>query len=396
MSRPSERVEFTSPTGHGLVGRLHRPVGRIRGVALFAHCFTCSKDLRATRGITEALAAKGVATLRFDFTGLGESGGALVDSSFSSNIGDLLAAAEWLAENVAPVGLLVGHSLGGAAALMAAARIHSCKAVATIGAPSDPAHVEHLLDAEQVRADGSAVVKLAGREFCIDKAFVDDLTGHGLLEGLSGLGRALLVLHSPQDTTVGIEHARKLFQAARHPKSFVSLDGADHLLSRPEDSVYAGEVIASWASRYAFEPVTPHRAVHRDDVEVYTGDSGFATEVVAHGLHRLRADEPVAVGGTDTGPSPFELVSAGLGACTSMTLRMYADRKKWPLTGVLVHVRHEASGPPGAGRTHRFTREIGIEGALDDSQRARLLEIANRCPVHRMLHGEIEVVTGLE
>ena len=402
MSRPLERIAFQTAAGHDLVGRLHRPVGPIRGVALFAHCFTCSKDLNAARNIAEALTAKGFATLRFDFTGLGQSGGDFADSTFSTDLDDLEAAANWLEEHVGAPSLLVGHSLGGAAVLAVAERLHSVRAVATVGAPSDPAHVEHLFadHADTIHERGCATVELAGRAFDIRKEFLDDLAEHRLLARLKKLGRATLFLHSPQDDTVGVEHARKLFESAWHPKSFVSLDGADHLLSRPEDAAYVGEVIASWASRYAAEAASVPRARRKQDVEVWLGPEGFATDVAVRGLHRFRADEPPSVGGTDTGPTPYELVSAGLGACTVMTVRMYADRKGWPLEGVEAHVRHGkihakdcASCETETGRIDRFERTIRLLGPLDDTQRARLLEIADRCPVHRTLHNEVEILT---
>ncbi len=407
MSRPAEKIAFHSDRGHALSGRLHRPLGATRGVALFAHCFTCSKDLNAARRIAQALAGNGFATLRFDFTGLGQSEGDFADSTFSTDLEDLRAAADWLADTVGAPTLLVGHSLGGAAVLAVAERLDSVRAVATIGAPSDPGHVEHLFaeHADTIEETGSATVDLAGREFEIRQAFLDDLDRHPLVERLPDLDRATLFLHSPQDTTVGVEHARTLFEAAWHPKSFVSLDGADHLLSDAADAAYAGDVIASWARRYAADEVEPPATQHDDDVEVWLGDDGFATDVAVRGLHRLRADEPADMGGTDTGPTPYELVSAGLGACTVMTLRMYADRKGWPLEAVEAHVRHgrihaedcgscgEDGG--GTGKIDRFERDLHLVGDLSDEQRDRLLEIADRCPVHRTLHGPVDIVTNL-
>lgn len=404
MTRPVDKVQFPGADGHQLVGRLHLPVGEPEGWALFAHCFTCSKDLRAARAITQSLTDQGIATLRFDFTGLGESEGEFADTDVSSNVADLVAAAAWMrAQHQAP-GLLVGHSLGGAAVILAAQYLPEVKAVATLGAPSEPVHVAEQFAGHRdtIEAEGSAVVELAGRPFRIQSSFLRDLEDHTLLACLPDLDRALLILHTPQDLTVGIEHAERLYKAARHPKSFVSLDGADHLLSRPADATYAGSVVAAWARRYLDPVARPPSAEHGDDVEVRTGDTGFATTIVTRNRHRLRADEPTSVGGTDTGPTPYELLGAALGACTSMTLRMYADRKRWPLQAITVHVRHAkvhatdcARCETPGGRIDRLERVIVLEGELDATQRQRLLEIADRCPVHRTLHSEVDVVTTL-
>ncbi len=397
------RVTFPSSSGIELAGRLHLPLGRSRGWALFAHCFTCSKDLRAARVMAEALSAQGVGVLRFDFTGLGESEGDFADTHFSSNVEDLLAAAHWLGQAHGPPDILLGHSLGGAAVLAAAAELPSCKAVVTVGAPSDPGHVAHLFAQArpEIEECGEAMVQLAGRPFRVRKSFLEDIAERKLLPKVTALGRALLILHSPQDDTVGVEHAAKLYGAARHPKSFVSLDGADHLLSKPADARYVGKVVSAWVDRYLPE-VSPVDS-HRHDVEAYTGPSGFGTDLVIRDKHHLRADEPKKVGGQDTGPSPYELVSSGLGACTSMTLRMYADRKEWPLEGVLVHLEHgkehvaDCADCPetDAARIDVIERRIELLGPLDDTQRARLLQIADRCPVHRSLHAGVHVRTTL-
>jgi putative redox protein len=387
-------VRFPGASGHELAGLLHRPAGPTVGVALFAHCFTCSKNLNAAKHITQALAAQGFATLRFDFTGLGNSAGDFTDTTFSSDIADIGAAAAFLESTVGAPTLLVGHSLGGAAVYAAAAQIDSVRAVASVGAPSDPEHVAHLFKrhVDTIEEQGEATVELAGRSFCVTKEVLDDLAEHGLLHTVKSLRKAVLVLHSPIDTTVGVDNARHLFEAARHPKSFVSLDGADHLLSRPADASYAGNVIATWASRYAATTAV-EEADHTDDVEVQTED-GFLSEVVFGGRHRMIADEPKSVGGYDAGPTPYELVSAGLGACTSMTLRMYADRKELPLEAVKVHLRHAKQEVEGV-KTDVWTREIELIGDLTEAQRTRMLQIADRCPVHRTLHGSAVIRSTL-
>jgi putative redox protein len=391
---PAQRVSFHNGK-HDLAGRLHLPAGPARAWAVFAHCFTCSKDLRAAREIAEALAGRGVGVLRFDFSGLGQSEGDFADSTFSTDVGDLVAAANWLtAEHAAPT-LLVGHSLGGAAVLKAAVQLPSVRAVATVGAPAEPAHATHLFEEheETIRTDGQATVELAGRPFVISEALLADLEEQSIASCISGLRRALLVLHSPQDNTVGIEQARHIYEAARHPKSFVTLDGADHLLTEPADARYAGQVIATWAERYLGDPVDV--ATHGDDVEVRGGRFGFAQQIVARGAHHLRADEPIGIG-TDTGPTPYELLLAGLGACTSMTMRMYADRKGWPLEEAVVHLKHSKQHATDAAKGAKIDvidKEIELRGDLDATQRARLLEIADRCPVHRTLHSDVVITT---
>ena len=396
---PGEAVTFPGSQGQ-LVGRLQRTAGPPRAYALFAHCFTCGKDLRAVGRIAHALAQQGIATLRFDFTGLGESAGEFADTHFSSNLDDVRAAVDWLAREHQAPQILIGHSLGGAAVLAVAGELESVVAVATIGAPAEPAHVKRLVQdaAPEIAARGEAQVLLAGRPFTIKQAFLDDLERHDLAAQLGSLGKALAVFHSPQDTIVAIENAATIYRAARHPKSFISLDGADHLLSRPADAEYVGSVVAAWAARYL--PADAAEPTH--GVVVRGGKRGFATLISAGG-HPLLADEPASVpGGTDTGPSPYGLLLAGLGACTSMTLRMYADRKRWPLDAVTVRLKHEkihaedcADCETKTGRVDAITRELTVVGDLDAEQRQRLLEIADRCPVHRTLEGEIKIRTEL-
>lgn len=400
----SIRVDFEGSAGERLAARLDMPVGGSpRAYALFAHCFTCSKNLNAVVHIARALNRARIAVLRFDFTGLGESEGDFADTNFSSNVADLVAAARYLEGEHEPPSILIGHSLGGAAVLRAAAEISSTRAVATIAAPADPGHVSHLVASsrEEIETRGEADVEIAGRRFTIRKQFLDDLQAPGMQEAIAGLGRALLIFHSPVDTIVGVENAERIYKAARHPKSFISLDRADHLLVDSEDSVYVGAVLAAWAAKY-IDPA-PGAAAKEGDQEkrvvVRTGPKGYRTEILAAG-HALVADEPVSVGGTDTGPTPYGLLMTALGACTTITVRMYADRKEWPLEGIQVALRHRKVSAPregasgsGGGVADEIAQEVAIEGPLDEVQRARLFEIADRCPVHRTLDRGARIVT---
>jgi putative redox protein len=401
---PSEKMAFTGHRGDRLAARLDRPGGRARAVALFAHCFTCTKDILAAKRIAGRLTAEGIAVLRFDFTGLGHSGGEFANTGFTANVGDLVAAARHLDEVAEAPQLLIGHSLGGAAVIAAAAELPSVRAVATIGAPADPAHVLHnfACSLEEIREKGAAEVTLAGRSFRIARDFVEDVEGQTLEDRLARLRRALLVLHAPRDETVGIENATELFRMARHPKSFVTLDDADHLLRRPEDAAYAAGVIAAWAERYLDVPAREAPAgAPEGAVRVTEADpDGFLQDVRAGADGHLVADEPARFGGTGLGPSPYELVAAGLGACTSMTIRMYARRKEWPLEGVQVDVSHErvhaedcADCETTSGKVDVFRRAIRLDGPLEAAQQAKLMEIADRCPVHRTLESEIRVET---
>lgn len=401
---PTERFQFTGEGGHQLAAALDAPDGPILAYALFAHCFTCGKDVLAAKRIAVALAAKGIAVLRFDFTGLGASEGEFANSTFSSNVADLVRAAAHLRETRAAPALLIGHSLGGAAILAAAGQIPEAKAVVTIAAPSDPVHVTHLFKEriEDIRAQGKVEVQLAGRPFHIRREFLDDIAEHSLAAHIAKLHKALLVMHSPTDDTVGIDNATKIFAAAKHPKSFVSLSGSDHLLSNRRDGAYVADVIAAWAARY-IEPVAAHPDTAsegpRNVVVRETRNSKFQ-QIITSGPHEMIADEPVAVGGEDSGPGPYDFVLAGLGACTSMTMRMYADRKSLPLDRVTVTLKHSkihasdcAECETREGMLDQIDRVIRIEGALDADQRARLMEIADKCPVHRTLHSEIRIVT---
>lgn len=402
----TQRITFENAQGQKLAAKLELPANQHpHNCAVFAHCFTCNKNLTAVRNISRSLTLAGIAVLRFDFTGLGESEGAFEETNFSSNVEDLVAAAKYLEDNYEAPSLLIGHSLGGAAVIFAAAQIASVRAVATIGAPSDPLHVAHLVQSgrDEIEREGKARVSIGGREFTIKKHFLDDLQHKNLPGLLSDLKKALLVMHSPQDTIVGIENASNIYQSAWHPKSFVSLDGADHLLSKTADSQYAGEVIATWAKRYLTMPApdplkTPHQAIAR-----LGGNEGFTTEIQV-GNHGLIGDEPASVGGNDFGPTPYDLVMAGLGACTVMTLQMYARRKGWDLQEATVHLNHgktwaedcEDCETPRKGKIDRFERILELEGNLDEKQRERLLQIANKCPVHKTLHAEVIIDTTLK
>ncbi len=395
--------------GEKLSARLDLPVdGEPAAYALFAHCFTCSKNLRAVTNISRALTQRGIAVLRFDFTGLGESEGDFADTNFSSNVADLVYAARYLEEHYQAPAILVGHSLGGAAVLQAAGELPGVTAVATIGAPCDPEHVSHLFDdaREEIEEKGVARVKLAGRSFTIKKQFLDDLEGQNMQERIRNLKRPLLIFHSPVDNTVGIENAAHIFQSALHPKSFISLDRADHLLNDEADSLYVGAVLAAWARKYIDLPqdnaAAPKLPVEANRTVVQTGAVKYVTDIMANG-HPLTADEPEEVGGGNRGPSPYELLAASLGACTSMTLRMYADRKKWPLEAVTVRLTHQKIHGKDCracetqnARIDQFEREIELLGPLDEAQKQRLLEIADKCPVHRTLHSEVIVNTRLK
>ncbi|MBM2577703.1 OsmC family protein [Jannaschia sp. Os4] len=400
---PTERFTFPGHGGHDLAARLDLPTGERRATALFAHCFTCGKDIAAARRISARLASEGIAVLRFDFTGLGHSGGEFANTTFSSNVDDLVAAAEHLAASGHAPTLLIGHSLGGAAVLRARARIPSVKAVATIGAPFDPGHVTHNFgDAlEAIRRDGAGDVMLGGRKLKIGRGFVEDVAESKLEAAIRDLDAALLVLHAPRDETVGLENATNIFLAAKHPKSFVTLDSADHLVSRADDADYAAEVIGAWAGRYLDlkRPAPPIGAPEGVTRVAEADATGFAQDVTTGAKHHLKADEPAAYGGTDTGPSPYQLLAAGLGACTSMTIRMYARRKKWPLEHVSVDVTHDRmhaqDAESASERIDRFRREVTLEGPLDEAQLARLMEIADRCPVHRTLESGAVVETVL-
>jgi uncharacterized OsmC-like protein/fermentation-respiration switch protein FrsA (DUF1100 family) len=402
---PTERFQFPGSEGQQLAAALELPEGETLAYALFAHCFTCGKDVLAAKRIAVALAAKGIAVLRFDFTGLGSSEGDFANSTFSSNVADLVRAADHLRETRKAPAILIGHSLGGAAVLAAAGQIPEAKAIVTIAAPSDPAHITHFFAdrIEDIRKQGNVEISLAGRPFHIKREFLDDIAEHNLMNHVARLRKALLIMQSPTDDTVSIDNATRIFVAAKHPKSFIALPGADHLLSDRRDGMYAADVIAAWAERYIDAPA-PEAAADpgegpRNVVVRETGKSKFQ-QTVSIGPHSLLADEPVAAGGEDSGPGPYDFVLAGLGACTSMTMRMYADRKSLPLERVTVTLKHSKIHAQDCvecetkeGMLDQIDRTIAMEGALDDEQRNKLMEIADKCPVHRTLTSEIRIIT---
>ena len=403
MPSKRESLKFTGSDGQELAARLQLPLsGKAKAYAIFAHCFSCGKDVVAANRISEALADLGIAVLRFDFTGLGQSKGDFADTNFSTNLDDLEAAADFLRSNYQAPALLIGHSLGGAAVLAVAHKMPEVNAVVTIGAPAEPAHVSHLFDnvTNQIESSGEAEISLGGsRPLRIKKQFLRDLEKYDAKSAIPKLKRALLVMHAPLDTIVGIENAGQIFGAAKHPKSFISLDGADHLLTRREDAAYAAEVIAGWASKYLdIGEEAPLKAA-QGEVVVKQADGKFAQRIAA-GPHAMRADEPRAYGGDESGPTPYDLVLAGLGACTSMTIKMYADRKGWPVDDIevkLIHKKIHASACETCetedGKIDHIHRSIHIEGDLSEEQRLKLLEIADKCPVHRTLHSEVHITT---
>ncbi|MCT7377993.1 bifunctional alpha/beta hydrolase/OsmC family protein [Chelativorans salis] len=408
MTSSTQRLEFAGHSGATLAARLDLPGGPVRAYALFAHCFTCSKDLAAVRSIAAELAREGIAVLRFDFTGLGSSEGEFASTDFSSNVADLVSAADYLRDHYLAPSVLIGHSLGGAAVLAVAKDIPEVRAVVTIGAPADAAHVLKNFGAslEVIDRQGDAEVDLAGRKFRIGKQFVEDVRAQRILEAVAAMRKPLLILHAPRDETVGIENATAIFTAAKHPKSFVSLDTADHLLTQHDDAAFAARVMAGWLSRYIVGDV-PQDRVAIEHVRVSETGAGAYQNTVLAGRHRLFADEPESVGGLDSGPSPYDFLSIALGACTSMTLRMYADRKGLSLGRVSVDVSHAKMHArdcaectdeerDGGARIDRFERVISVEGKISQELRDKLAEIAGKCPVHRTLEAKAKVSTVVE
>ncbi len=400
----TEKVTFKNFKGETLSAKFEKPVdNNFSSCAVFAHCFTCSKNLNAVTNISRALTQNGIAVLRFDFTGLGESEGEFADTNFSSNVDDILAAVSFTEEKFHLPSVLIGHSLGGAAVLIAATKLPKLKAVATIGAPFEPAHVTHHVknNIDEIKTKGEAEVSIGGRPFTIKKQFLEDLEKFDADKKIREIKKPLLILHSPQDLIVGIENAAKIYQAAVHPKSFISLDGADHLLTNKEDSVYAGTMIANWLKKYL--PVQKPQPLETDkQVIVRTSENGYTTDIKTRN-HFLTADEPAEVGGNDLGPTPYDLLLAALGACTSMTLRMYADRKKWNINEIKVHLQHSKTYSTdcdncdsSSSKIDFIERILEIDGNLSGEQKSRLIEIADKCPVHRTLHSQIKVETKLK
>jgi len=405
MAFNTQRLQFAGHSGATLAARLDLPNGPLRGYALFAHCFTCSKDLAAARRIAAELAREGIAVLRFDFTGLGSSEGEFASTNFSSNVADLLSAANYLRDHFLAPALLIGHSLGGAAVLAVAKDIPEVCAVATIGAPADVGHVlknfgTSLAEIEKI---GAAEVDLAGRKFVVRKQFVEDARAQRIKDAVAALKKPLLILHAPLDQAVGIENATEIFLAARHPKSFVSLDKADHLLTDPEDAAFAARVISGWLTRYLAAD-TPQGLAPIEHVGIMETGQGKFQNVAQAGRHRLFADEPESVGGLDSGPSPYDFLAIALGTCTSMTLRLYADHKKLALGRIAVDVSHAKvhardceectqSERGSGGRIDRFERVISIDGDVSEQLRGKIAEIAGKCPVHRTLETVAKIRT---
>jgi uncharacterized OsmC-like protein/esterase/lipase len=399
----SKKITFENSKNITLSGKLELPIDQHPiAYAIFAHCFTCSKDFTAVRNISKALTVHGFGVLRFDFTGLGESDGDFSNTDFSSNIQDLEDVAKYMENELESPKLIIGHSLGGAAAIFAGKNISSIQAIATIGAPASPEHIKHLFKSstEEIKAEGKAIVEIGGRKFSISNQFIEDISKQNMHEIVRSLRKPLLLMHSPQDTVVGIENAAEIFLEAMHPKSFVSLDGADHMLSNKEDSVYAGNLIAQWAKRY-INISEKETLKTQKQVVVRIGNQGITTDILAAG-HSLVADEPIDVGGNNFGPSPYDYLLSSLGACTAMTLRLYADRKQWDLEEVIVHLSHgkdyakdcDHCDEKGSKIDH-IERSIELQGNLDETQKKRLLEIADKCPVHKTLHSELNVKTEL-
>lgn len=400
----SQTIQFKNNKNITLSGRIDLPEDEPPVAwALFAHCFTCGKDLKSIGHICRALTQKKIAVLRFDFTGLGKSEGDFSSSSLTTNIADLLSAAHWLKTHYVQPVILIGHSFGGAAVLQVAEHLHGVKAVVTIAAPYDPQHITHLIGSSlpEITTRGKAKVSIAGKEFTIGKEFVEDLATHQTEQRIKSLDTALLVLHSPVDKIVDIENARLIYQAAKHPKSFISLDKTDHLLTDQDDSIYAGNMIASWVERYLDKKQGAADSVSASDnrVTIRTESGGFFTEIQANGF-ALTADEPLSYGGTNRGPTPYDYLMVALGTCTSMTLQMYARNKKWPLTSAVVRLAHTKVHAQDCqqcetekGKIDRFERELELNGSLTEDQRERLKEIADRCPVHRTIHSEVLIDT---
>ena len=400
----TKKITFLNNEGQQLLGRLELPPNqKPHNFVIFAHCFTCNKNLSAVKNISRALSSNGFGVLRFDFTGLGESDGDFSDTNFSGNVEDLISAAHFLETNYKSPTLIVGHSLGGAAAIFAATKISSIKAIATVAAPSNPKHVQRILQTSvsEIEANGKAIVNLSGRDITIKKQFLDDLKAKSLPKIAKNLRKALLVMHSPQDTIVSIKNAEDIYKLAHHPKSFISLNGADHLLSNKIDSIYVGNVISGWAKRYVNSVEEKQLKTNLQVVASLDSDDSYTTQLKV-GNHYMLADEPLDYGGNDFGPSPYELVSAGLSACTAMTIQMYAKRKGWHIENIEVHTGYGKNHAEdcnhcdeNSAKIDTFNREIKLDSTLDDTQIKRILQIADKCPVHKTLLSKTQIITNL-
>jgi putative redox protein len=398
------KVDFPNKRGEILSGSLELPGATPRTYALFAHCFTCSKDFIAASVIAKTLAKNGIGVLRFDFTGLGNSQGDFSNTNFSSNIEDLISACTFLARKYGEPELLIGHSLGGAAVLKAAQQMEHVKAVVTIAAPGDVQHLTRLFGdgIETIEQKGEANITLEGRSFTVKKQFLDDINGTRLLEGIGSFRKALLVMHAPFDKIVSIDHAEKIFKAAKHPKSFITLDSADHLLSRRSDARYAANVCAAWVDRY-LSAAAEVQEIAEKVVLVHSRKGARFTQDIRTTDHHLVADEPLSSKGSNLGMNPYELLLAGLGACTSMTMKMYADRKGIPLEDVVVELQHEKIHAEDceqceskSGKIDKIFKTIELSGQLSDEQKKHLFEIAEKCPVSRTLKSDIIVESRLK
>tara|TARA_R110002072_G_scaffold172324_1_gene326334 strand:- start:14443 stop:15663 length:1221 start_codon:yes stop_codon:yes gene_type:complete len=401
-----QKIEIKNSNGEILHANLELPANKKAiQYAIFAHCFTCSSSLGIVKHISMELTNFGFGVLRFDFTGLGSSGGDFEDTNFTHNLSDLNKVNQYLADNYEAPSLLIGHSLGGQAALIAASELDNIKAIVTIGAPSDPKHVSHLISngLEEIKSKGKAKVSIGGRPFMIKKQFIEDLEKYNAETVLQNLRKPLLIMHSPQDTIVGIDNAAKIYQNAHHPKSFISLDGADHLLNNKKDSLYVAKTIGTWAERYIIDELPlqekPLSTEGEQVVAHWKSDSGFTTQI-SNNRHTIVADEPVKVGGDDLGFSPYELLNAALGACTNMTLKLYAERKGWPLEEVYTYLTHskqhynDSSGKSeNLGKIDHIQKIIEVKGNLSEDQIKRLIQIAAKCPVHKTLSSSIEIET---
>ena len=396
----SEEVTFRGHGGDLLRGRLELPRGSPDCYALFAHCFTCGKDSIAATRISRLLADEGIATLRFDFTGLGNSDGDFANTNFSSNVDDLRSAIDYLCEEYESPRLLLGHSLGGAAVISLARTSALDFAVVSLCAPYRASHVGHLLSSSraEISEKGVAEVNLGGRKFRIGKTFLDDIDADVDVEERR-LHKPLLVMHAPGDKIVGIENAEQIFRSALHPKSFISLDSADHLLLRRSDAEYAARIISAWSARYVRSgaatspsPVKDGVALGSGEVEVFESLRSPLEQTIISGRHSLTSDEPESLGGLDRGPTPFDYVLSALGSCTTMTLRLYARRRSLNLRCASVRLSFVAE-PVSGKRVLR--RVIRLEGDISAADRERLLEIAEKCPVHRAYSAGFIVETSL-